>query len=98
MFKPAPIELAHLSLGFPVIGSRSGGVGRFHLPCWIPSRRVARILAAAAGPFEGGLKSPFSIRLRMACRDLTTIPALASAENDFSGFRRRVVVWRMAPL
>jgi hypothetical protein len=61
-------------------GSRSGGVGRFHLHCWILSKRAARTLAATAAFFVGDWKRPWLIRRRMARRDLSDMAALASAE------------------
>jgi hypothetical protein len=54
--------------------------------------RAARTLAATAGFFVGDWKRPWLIRRRMARRDLSDMAALASAEYDFFGFRKRVVV------
>ena len=49
-------------------------------------------MAATGGFFVGDWKRPWLIRRRMARRDLSDIAALASAEYDFLGFRKRVVV------
>jgi hypothetical protein len=54
-------------------------------------RRAARTFAATAGSFVGDLKRPWLIRRKIARRDLAAMPALASAEKVFLGFRKRVV-------
>jgi hypothetical protein len=60
--------------------------------CWFLRRRAARTLAATARFFVGDWNRPWLIRRKIARRDLSDMAALASAEYDFFGFRKRVGV------